>query len=62
MNTGYDYIQPIDEQMEEINKHFEMIFPNPLVRECYKYILASSLFGYKLEKIIVSNGCGGNGK
>jgi len=62
MNTGYPYKEPTNEEMIEMNNHFEMIFPNADVRECYKYLLASSLFGYKLEKFIVSNGCGGNGK
>ena len=62
MNTGYPYKEPTDEEMIEMNTHFDMIFPNADVRECYKYLLASSLFGYKLEKFIVSNGCGGNGK
>lgn len=62
MNTGYDYEEPREEEMKEIERHFELIFPNPAVRECYKYLLASSLFGYKVEKFIVSNGCGGNGK
>lgn len=62
MNTGYEYTEPTEEEMIEINRHFEMIFPNPEVRECYKMLLATSLFGYKCEKFIVSNGCGGNGK
>ena len=62
MNTGYNYVEPTDEEMAEINRHFELIFPNPEVREGYKYLLASSMFGYRLEKFIISNGCGGNGK
>ena len=62
MNTGYNYVEPTEEEMAEIEKHFEMIFPNPEIREGYKYLLASSMYGYKLEKFIVANGCGGNGK
>ena len=62
MNTGYNYVEPTDEEMAEIEKHFELIFPNPEIREGYKYLLASSMYGYKLEKFIVANGCGGNGK
>jgi P4 family phage/plasmid primase-like protien len=62
MNTGYNYVEPTDEEMAEINRHFDLIFPNPEIREGYKYLLATSLFGYRCEKFIISNGCGGNGK
>jgi len=59
---GYDYEEPT----EDLNSNFEevlnKIFPDIEVRDCYISILATGLVGVVIEKLIVANGSGGNGK
>ena len=60
--TTYDYSEPSAEQEATIDKIFKEIFPNEDIRNDYKTILATTLFGRPVDKFIVSNGGGGNGK
>tara|TARA_R110001606_G_scaffold269605_2_gene418172 strand:- start:5031 stop:7538 length:2508 start_codon:yes stop_codon:yes gene_type:complete len=59
---SYDYIKPTTEQMETVKTLFKQIFPNEDIRNDYKTILSTTLFGRPVDKFIISNGGGGNGK
>jgi len=63
LTSGYSYdieydIKLVDELMILINK----IFPNPEVRDIYLTSISTALSGQTLEKFIIANGKGGNGK
>jgi hypothetical protein len=60
--TGYDWREPTDEELETMNKLIESIMPIPEERETYLQILSTGLDGRCLEKFIIFNGKGGNGK
>ena len=60
--TGYDWREPTNEEIETINKLIEQIMPVKEERELYLQILATSLDGKCLERCIIFNGNGGNGK
>ena len=62
MNSGKRYYEPTEEQINTIHNIFVSIFPDPEIRNCYLSILKTGLSGYRLEKIIVANGSGRNGK
>lgn len=62
MNSGKNYIEPTKEQIKTIHEIFTSIFPDPEVLKCYLSILRTGLSGYRLEKIVVANGNGRNGK
>lgn len=62
MSTGYDYRAPTDKELKTVETIIEQIFPEEEVRTTYMTILASGLFGFHLEKFIMANGSGGNGK
>ncbi len=62
MNSGKNYVEPTQEQLQTIHNIFQSIFPNPEVLKCYLSILRTGLSGFRLEKIIVANGNGRNGK
>ena len=61
-NSGKRYIEPTQEQMETIHKIFVSIFPDEKIRKCYLSILRTGLSGFRLEKVVVANGNGRNGK
>ena len=61
-NTGRDWIYPEDELVEEMDVLFKKIFPDEDMRKCYLSVLRSGLSGTHLEKFIVANGSGRNGK
>jgi phage/plasmid-associated DNA primase len=61
-NSGKKYIEPTQEQLETIHNIFVSIFPDPEIRSCYMSILRTALSGYRLEKVVVANGNGRNGK
>lgn len=61
-NTHYDYVEPTKEQMETIDKLYKQIFPNPEIRKCWLSIQFMGMTGIRLEKFILANGCGRNGK
>ncbi len=61
-NTHYDFVEPTKEQMETIDKLYKQIFPNPEIRKCWLSIQFMGMTGIRLEKFILANGCGRNGK
>lgn len=63
MSTGYDY-QPEDDEdkIKIISDLFEKVFPYEDERKLYGCILMRSFYGKNLDKFIIANGGGGNGK
>ena len=62
--TDYDYIKSdnIEEDKKKIDDLMIQIFPDEPVRKTYTHYMATSLFGQAVEKFIIANGGGGNGK
>jgi len=61
-NTEYDYIKSTEEQLQQMEKIFNDIFPIIETKKCYLSIMFSALTGIRLEKFILANGEGRNGK
>jgi len=62
ITSGYDWREPTEEELTTINNLLNIIFPIEDERELYLQILSTGLNGLCLEKIIIANGEGGNGK
>lgn len=62
MHSGKYWNEPTDEQVQTIHNLFTSIFPDQDILKCYLSILRTGLSGYRLEKIVVANGNGRNGK
>jgi len=62
LSTGYDYTKPTDEGIALVEKLFTQIYPDPILRQFYKLVLATGMVGQTLEKFIICSGGGGNGK
>lgn len=63
MNCGFDYEPTIDPtKYDEIVSLTKKIFPNEEKRELYLSILSAGITGNCIEKFVVANGCGRNGK
>jgi len=62
ITVGYDWIEPLAEEINILNDIIKQIMPIESERNFYKSILSTSLEGRCLEKFIVFNGCGRNGK
>ena len=62
ITTNYDWREPTDEEMQTMTRLIELIMPLELEREAYLQILSTALNGKCLEKFIIFNGSGGNGK
>lgn len=62
MTCGYDWIEPTEEELETINTIIKSIMPIEEERNLYLQILCTALEGRCLEKFVVFNGGGGNGK
>jgi phage/plasmid-associated DNA primase len=60
--TGYDYRAPTDEEMNTVRALFASIFRIESERTLYLTLLATGLFGQTLEKFVLANGGGRNGK
>jgi len=60
--TGYDWRDPTAEEINLIETLIKQIMPDDEERRLYLQILCSALEGRCLEKFIVFNGRGGNGK
>lgn len=63
MNTGWewcDYYQ--EENIKELNKIIDSIFPIESVKHHYLEALSTGLYGQQIEKIFIATGAGGNGK
>ena len=61
-STHYNYVKPTQEKIDEIKKLICEILPDDDYRNCYLSILKSCLTGVKVEKFILANGSGRNGK
>lgn len=62
ITTSYDWREPTDEEMQTMSGLIELIMPHESEREAYLQILSTALNGKCLEKFIIFNGSGGNGK
>ena len=62
ITSGYAWREPTDEELDVMNELINKIMPNKDEKELYLQILATGLEGKCLEKFIIFNGCGGNGK
>lgn len=62
MTTGYNWIEPTDEQMQTMTSIIEKIMPIVEERQFYLTILATAISGFALERFIIFCGNGRNGK
>lgn len=62
ISTGYDYQEPREADINLLNHLMNEIFPFKDERELYKELVSTSLEGRTLEKFVVFNGSGRNGK
>ena len=64
MTTEYKYnFDPdISVKCRELDKVIKQILPDEAVRNCNLKIIASGMCGKSLDKFVIWNGCGGNGK
>jgi len=62
ITTRYDWCEPNSEEMQTMNKLIELVMPIEAERKAYLQILSTALSGKYLEKFIIFNGSGGNGK
>jgi hypothetical protein len=64
MTTGYDYDEDYDTEnkVKIVNDIIATIFPNKEILNYYMTILATGLDGQNLEKFVIANGGGRNGK
>jgi phage/plasmid-associated DNA primase len=60
--TGYDWKEPTIDEIDLINKLLKQIMPNDDERELYLQILSTTMSGKCVEKFVILNGKGGNGK
>ena len=60
--TGYDWEEPTHEQCERIKKLFCDVFDDEPIRFEFIHLLSTCLYGIPVEKFIIANGDGGNGK
>ena len=62
MNTGYDYVEPSNENVDVIKQILNSIFSDPEMKRTYISILRTGLSGRRQEHLFMANGCGRNGK
>ncbi len=62
ITTGYDWIEPEQSKVDKINELIESIHPNEPIRRLYLELLSTGIDGRCLEKLILFDGFGGNGK
>ena len=64
VTTGYKYDESYDTPTKalELDKLLNTIFPQPEIKKLYLTILSTGLDGLPLEKFVIANGGGGNGK
>jgi phage/plasmid-associated DNA primase len=62
MTTGYDWREPTAQELDTMNRLITTIMPIEEERNLYLQILCTTLDGRCLEKFIIFNGSGGNGK
>jgi phage/plasmid-associated DNA primase len=59
---GYDWREPTQEELNTVHSLIQTIIPDQEERELLLQILSTCLEGRCLEKFIIQNGSGGNGK
>lgn len=58
----YDY-EPLEEdKFKTLDKLIDTIFPDKEIKDNYLHYMATCLYGETIEKFIIANGSGGNGK
>jgi phage/plasmid-associated DNA primase len=62
ITCGYDWREPTKEEIETVNSLINKIMPIKEERDFYLQLLCTGIDGRCLEKFIVFNGDGGNGK
>ena len=62
ITTGYDWREPTTEELANMTNFINTIMPIENERELFLQILATGIDGNCLEKFILFNGAGGNGK
>jgi phage/plasmid-associated DNA primase len=62
LSTGYDYREPTEEEILTLENLFKKVFPIEDERTLYLTLLSTGLYGMTLEKFILANGGGRNGK
>jgi phage/plasmid-associated DNA primase len=62
ITCGYDWREPTNEELETVNNLLKTIMPIKEEREAYLQLLCTGIDGRCLEKFIIFNGSGGNGK
>jgi phage/plasmid-associated DNA primase len=62
ITTGYNWKEPTDDELMTMNNLIDQIMPIQEEKELYLQILSTTLDGKCLEKFIIFNGSGGNGK
>ena len=62
ITTGYDWIEPTTQELKTVHDLINTIFPIEEEKKLYLSILSTGLLGETLQKFILANGCGGNGK
>lgn len=62
MTTGYEWREPTEEELLTVNNLIDKIMPNKDEKKLYLQIMSTALDGKCLEKFIIYNGSGGNGK
>lgn len=62
LTTRYDWIDPLEEEITTLKKIVRTIMPDKKERELYLEILSTALEGRCLEKFVIFNGKGRNGK
>ena len=62
ITTGYEWAEPTTQELNTIMELIKSIMPKEEERECYLRILSTGLSGLVLEKFIILNGVGRNGK
>lgn len=62
LKVDYDYIKPSKKQIDIFDKLIKEILPDEEVRHNYIQLLSTGLYSRFVEKFIITNGGGGNGK
>ena len=60
--TNYDYEETAIDRLTKLTDLINKIFPCEEVRKTYINYMATSLFSIAIERFIIANGAGGNGK
>tara|TARA_R110000823_G_scaffold43452_2_gene113030 strand:- start:155 stop:2692 length:2538 start_codon:yes stop_codon:yes gene_type:complete len=60
--SGYNWIEPTDEEVKIVADLIDEIFPIKSIKQEYIHFMTTCLYGIPIEKFIIANGDGGNGK